>query len=258
MSLRALLDCIVQTGHSAVPILLVCAAAGIIIGVLSLTGANFTLTLTLTRLAEGNVLLLLLFTAAASIVLGMGMPTVGIYILLATMMGPALEEVGLPAIGAHLFIMYFGMLSMITPPVAVAAFAAGSIAQASMMKTAFEAVRLGWPAYIVPFIFVFEPGLLLRGEPLSIVVEASTAMAGVFFGTAALHGYMMGRVRFVERFACAVLAAMLLVPVGAAGTGGLLKLAGVVAAASYFGMKFISVRRAGQTGIAEGEMAKAD
>jgi TRAP transporter 4TM/12TM fusion protein len=245
MKLANLGGSFVSAGASVIDIVLICAAAGIVIGVMSVTGASYTMTLFLTDLAQGNLFLLLAFTALASIILGMGMPTVGVYVLLATLMGPALAQTGLSLIGAHLFMMYFGMLSMITPPVAIAAFAAASIAKAPMMTTAWEAMRLGWPAYIVPFIFVFEEGLLLQnGTAVSIFVEVATAAVGVACGTVALQGYFHDRIPLGSRVLFGAAGVTLLMPVGVLSHGHLLNIAGVALAAVAVSINVLRRHRA--------------
>ena len=157
------IDALVDTGRGALDILMIAAAAGFIIGVLNVSGLNFALTIVLIHLGAGNIVLLLVLAAVIAVVLGMGMPTVGVYVLLAALVAPALIEVGIPDLAAHLFVLYFGMMSMTTPPVAIAAFTAASIAQADPMRTGLAGVRFGWSAYIVPFLFVSSPTLLMQG-----------------------------------------------------------------------------------------------
>jgi TRAP-type uncharacterized transport system fused permease subunit len=125
-----------------------------------------------------------------SIVLGMGMPTTAVYLLLAALVAPSLTEVGIPPIAAHLFVLYFGMMSMTTPPVAVAAFAAATIARADPMRTGFAGVRFGWSAYIVPFLFVASPTLLMQGSALNVALAAATAMYGVYLVSVGIAGFM--------------------------------------------------------------------
>ena len=160
-----LLGALTDAGRSAVEIILVTAGAGIVIGVLNLSGFAYALSVILINFAGGSLVVLLLLAAAVSIVLGMGMPTVGVYVLLATLVAPALEQLGVAKLAAHLFVLYFGMMSMITPPVALAAYAAANLAGADPWRTGLYAVRLGWTAYIVPFLFVASPALLLIGAP---------------------------------------------------------------------------------------------
>ena len=120
----------VETGHGALDLILITGAAGIVIGVLAISGLGFQLTLGLVQIGQGHLFVLLLLSAIVCIVLGMGLPTVGVYVLLATLVAPSLVEVGVKPIAAHLYVMYFGMMSMITPPIAIAAFAAASVAKA--------------------------------------------------------------------------------------------------------------------------------
>lgn len=145
-SLYTLFNAVRQTGVNVLDIIMICCGAGVVIGVLAITGLGFGLTLTLVSIAGKNLFVLLLLCAAVSIVLGMGMPTIGVYVLLAALVAPAMVEAGVSQMAAHLFVLYFGMMSFITPPVAVAAFAAASIAKGDPFRTAFTAMRLGgWP-----------------------------------------------------------------------------------------------------------------
>jgi TRAP transporter 4TM/12TM fusion protein len=213
MNLRDLWDCVVGTGIGALDIFMVAAGAGFIMGMLQVTGLGFALTLLLVSVGEGSVLLLLLFAAILCIVLGMGMPTLGVYVLLAVLIAPSLEKVGIPQISAHFFILYMGLMSMVTPPVAVAAFFAASLAGADPMKTGFEAVRFSWAAYIVPFLFVFSPTLLLQSPSISATVLAVvTAIAGVWIVTAGVVGYLFGRIGALERVLLTAAGIALLIP----------------------------------------------
>ena len=144
LTMKGIFEVFHTTGLGVLDIFMIAPLAGIVIGVLNITGLSFSLALSLVALAGGSVIALLLLTGAVSIVLGMGMPTVGVYILLATLVAPALIEIGIDPLAAHLFIFYYGMLSMITPPVAIGAFAAASISGSSPMRTAFcrRALRL--------------------------------------------------------------------------------------------------------------------
>ena len=143
---------------------MITAAAGFIIGVLNISGLSFALTLLLVQVGSGNLWLLLFLAAIVSIILGMGMPTVGVYVLLAALVAPAMVKIGLSPMASHMFVMYFGMMSMITPPVALAAYAAASLAHTDPMKTGWTAVRFGWIAFIIPFLFIRSPSLLLEGS----------------------------------------------------------------------------------------------
>lgn len=186
---RTFLQAITATGTSVVDIITICAAAGLVIGVLNMTGLGFGLTLALVELGAGNPVILLGAAAVISLILGMGMPTVGVYVLLATLVAPALVEVGIQPMAAHLFVLYFGMLSMITPPVALAAFTAASIARSEPMRTGVTAMRLGWIAYLIPFLFVADPAFILEGSSGDIALTLSTAVVGVWLASMGVIGY---------------------------------------------------------------------
>ena len=212
-SVRDILAVLPGTGVAVVEIIAISAVAGIVIGVLNITGLSFSLTLALVKLAEGSVIVLLLIAALVSIVLGMGMPTVGVYVLLASLIGPALIQAGLDPVASHMFLLYFGMLSMITPPVALASFTAASMARADPMATGFQAVKMGWVAYLIPFMIVFEPGLVMRTGWASTVWGLVPAIAGIVFATAAIYGWMFRPLRGLERLALAVLGLVALLPI---------------------------------------------
>ncbi|WP_449322196.1 TRAP transporter permease [Rhodophyticola sp. SM2404] len=212
MGLRDLWTAMVEAGRSMIEIIMIAAAAGFIIGVLNVTGLGFAVTFALVDLGQGSLLLLLLISAVVCLVLGMGMPTVGVYLLLAVLVAPSLVETGVEPIAAHLFIFYLGMMSMVTPPIGIGAFFAAAIAKASPMKTALEAMRFGWTAYIIPFLFVFSPSLLLIGEPLEIILSVSTAVLGVYAVSAAFVGWLHGPAGPLRRVLIGLAGVALLLP----------------------------------------------
>ncbi len=240
-----------ETGHGALDLILITGAAGIVIGVLAISGLGYQLTLGLVQLGHGHLFVLLLLSAIVCIILGMGLPTVGVYVLLATLVAPSLVEVGVKPIAAHLYVMYFGMMSMITPPIAIAAFAAASVAQADAMRTGFAATRFGWTAFIVPVLFVYSPSLLLIGEPAEITVTVCTAVFGVWLVSCASVGYFMRAITPPGRllFAAAGLAA--LVPAGAFAGGTLLDIAGVGAGIAVMVYEYMAVSRLRATAAAK-------
>ncbi len=140
-----------------------CACAGIVIGVISLTGLGISFTQIVIALAQNSLLLALLLTAVAGIVLGMGMPTTPAYIVMVSLLVPAIIKLGVATPAAHMFALYFAVLSAITPPVALAVFAAAGLAKADMWQTGWQAMRIGAAGFIVPFMFVYEPALLMIG-----------------------------------------------------------------------------------------------
>ena len=208
---------LVDTGRSSAQIIAVCAVAGMIIGLLSTSGLAFGLSFTLLDLGEDSLLLLLVLTALVSIVLGMGLPTSGVYLLLATLAAPPLVELGIAPVPAHFFVLYFGLLSMITPPVALAAFAAASISGAGAMQTAVESVRFGWIAFLLPFVFVYRPAYLMQGEVLQVVTVSAFALVAVPLATAAIIGYGRRQLGPPERAVALVVAALALIPIGSEG-----------------------------------------
>ena len=196
---RRLLGALAGAGTALAQILIITAAAGIVIGVLNETGLGFGLTTYLVGFAADQILVLLILGAAISIVLGMGMPTVAVYVLLAALVAPAIVRLGLDETATHLFVLYFGMLSMVTPPVAIAAFAAATLAGAGPMSTALEAMRFGWPAFILPFAFVYNPALILKGSAGEIILAVLLAIIGIVCGTAAMCGWFGRSLRNFER-----------------------------------------------------------
>jgi len=183
-------DALLAAGAGAVQVAAACAAAGIVVGVASLTGIGLRMSELLITVSQGNLLLALLFTALGSIVLGMGLPTTAAYVVLAALGAPALIQLGVPMLAAHLFIFYFGCISNVTPPVSLAAYAASGIAGAPPLKTAWTAMVLASTGFLVPFMFVYAPPLLLQGPPLEIAAVAGTALAGVTALSAATMGYL--------------------------------------------------------------------
>ena len=212
-SLHVLVDAVRQTGLAVLDIIMVCTGAGVVIGILAVTGLGFGLTLSLVSIAANSLILLLVLSAIVSIILGMGMPTIAVYVLLASLVAPAMVEAGVLPVAAHLFVLYFGMMSFVTPPVAVAAFAAASLAKADPFRTGFTAMRFGWVAYIVPFLFVYSPTLILIGSWDHIVIDFVTALAGIWLISAGFVGYALRPIAAAERLAFAVAGTFLLVPI---------------------------------------------
>ncbi|MFT7027484.1 MAG: TRAP transporter 4TM/12TM fusion protein [Paracoccaceae bacterium] len=230
--LRDLFGALAKTGHSVLEIILISAASGLVIGVLNVTGLSFSLTYSLVQVGGDSAVLLLALSAAVCIVLGMGLPTLGVYVLLAALVAPALIKVGIDPIGAHLYVLYFGMMSMITPPIAMAAFAAASIARAPAMATGWAAMKFGWSAYVIPVLFVFSPTLILNGEPLDIVIAVVTAGMGVWLVSAGLAGFFSGALSMPTRALFALAGMMALIPAGAFPGAMVTDLAGVLGGAA--------------------------
>jgi TRAP transporter 4TM/12TM fusion protein len=182
---RALLGVLETTGRELIQMLVIAGLAGLILGVVTLKGLGSSMSQTLLALSSDSLLLLLVLTAVTSIVLGMGLPAVAIYILLAVLVAPAMVQFGVPPIAAHMFILYFGILSYVTPPMAFACFVTAPMAGADPIKTGVEGCKLSVVAYIVPFMFVYNPALLLHGSALEIAAAfASGAVAAICLAAA--------------------------------------------------------------------------
>ena len=187
----------VAAGRLLSELLVVLSGVGLIVGALSLTGLSGTLVNELLYLADGSTIALLLMGALTSFVLGIGLTVTAAYIFLAIVLAPALIQGGLDPMAVHLFILYWGMLSFITPPVALGAFAAAAIAGASALRTGFTAMRLGSVVYFIPFFFVIDPALVLKSGPAAAAVATVQALAGIALVAGALQGYLpaVGRLR---------------------------------------------------------------
>ncbi len=221
----------------AIGVACACAAAGMIVGVVTLTGLGLRIAEVIVTLAQGKLLLTLFFTMVASIILGMGLPTTAKYIVLATMAVPALIRLEVNLMAAHLFILYFGVVADITPPVALAAYAGAGIAGANSMKTGFQAVKLALAAFIVPYIFAIDSNLIMvKSVSAGGVVEflpllnalpvALTAVIGILCLAAAVEGYLIKKTNIIERILLGVAALMLLKPGLASDAFGIVVLAG--------------------------------
>jgi TRAP transporter 4TM/12TM fusion protein len=189
---QELMNFLVATGRLFVELVAILAAVGLIVGGLAVTGMSGTISNDLLFIAGGNTFLLLLLGALTSFILGMGMTVTAAYVILAVSLAPALIAGGLDPIGVHLFILYWSMLSYITPPVALAAFAAAAIAQARPFAVAFEAMKLGTVIYIIPFFFVLDPAFTLQAGLFDSLFTVLRAGLGVLLICAGLQGYLLG------------------------------------------------------------------
>ena len=192
LSFDRVMQLIAQMGRLLAELAGILAAIGLIIGGLAVTGIAGTIANDLVYLAGENVVVLLIMGALTSFILGIGMTVTAAYIFLAIVLVPALTNSGINPLASHMFVMYWGMLSFITPPVALAAFAAASVANVAPMRAGFEAMRLGAIIYFVPFFFVFNPALLLQGSIIENLQAFTTAIFGVAIVSGALQGYMIG------------------------------------------------------------------
>jgi TRAP transporter 4TM/12TM fusion protein len=191
-------------GESIIFIAVMCAAAGLVVGCLGLTGLGSSLSQNLVEVAGGNVWLLLIFAAIGCIILGMGVPVTATYIILVILVGPALVEVGISELAAHMFVFYFGTLSFLTPPVCLAVFVASSIAGSKPMPTAGYALRFAVVAYLIPFAFVFNNAYLFQGDAIEISKAAAAGVLGVFLISVGLVGFFLTRLSLALRVGAVV------------------------------------------------------
>lgn len=180
--------------RGAVQVAAACAAAGIVVGVASLTGIGLRMSEFIMVVSQGRLPVALALTALGSIVLGMGLPTTAAYVVLAALGAPALVELGVPLLAAHLFIFYFGCISNVTPPVSLAAYAAAGIAGSPPLKTGWTAMGLASVGFLVPFMFIYAPPLILQGSPGEVLATSASALVGAVALAGAVTGYVRGAI----------------------------------------------------------------
>ncbi|MBL8672262.1 MAG: TRAP transporter permease [Alphaproteobacteria bacterium] len=198
--------------RDALSVAMACACAGIVIGSITLTGLGISFTQIVIGLSQNSLLLALMLTAVAGIVLGMGMPTTPAYIVMTALLVPAIVKLGVDAPAAHMFAFYFAVLSAITPPVALAVYAAASLAKSDLWTSGWEAVRIGAAGFVVPFMFVYEPALLMIGPWDQVLTALATATVGVVALAAGLYGYFAGTLLLWERGVVLAAALLLIKP----------------------------------------------
>ena len=179
LSLSGLVQVVLNAGRSMLPVGAVAVGAGIVVGTVHLTGSAFAFAMHTTQMGAGYLLLLLFITAIVCLLLGMGMPTTAIYGMMAVLVAPGLINLGVQPLAAHLFVFYFALMSFITWPVCIAIYIAAPMAGAPILKTALTAMRLGVVGFIVPFIFVLSPALLLQGSLVMLAPNLITALVGI-------------------------------------------------------------------------------
>lgn len=200
LSLKNILAALEQGAKSALGVSMACACAGIIVGTITLTGLGLKLGNGLVSLSGGNLLLTLIFTMITSLILGMGAPTTANYVITSTIAAPAIVMLGVPVLAAHMFTFYFGIIADITPPVALAAFAGSAIAKSNPLQTGIQASKLAIAAFIIPYMFVFNPAILLIDTtPLEITQMVITSIIGMIGVSTAMEGYLFTHVGKIER-----------------------------------------------------------
>jgi TRAP transporter 4TM/12TM fusion protein len=244
---REIAVAVIETGRVSLDIILIGAAAGIMVGIMSISGLAFSMTLQLLALSGDNVFLLLLLIAVLAFVLGIGLPTVSVYILTATLLAPALVKLGVTPMAAHMFVMYNGMLSMITPPVAFAAYAAANIARTDGWTTGWVACLIGWSTFILPFLFVLTPSLLMDGPSYLIVWNFVRVLFALFVGTAAIVGFALTPLTIVMRLVYGALALPIALPPESFNGGYTVNFIGIGAGIVLLAFDHLRRRRAAAT-----------
>jgi TRAP transporter 4TM/12TM fusion protein len=199
VSVRNIVEAMIDGARNTLAVALACACAGIVIGVVALTGAGIVFTQAVLSVAQNSLLLALLLTMVAGIVLGMGMPTTPAYIVMTALLVPALIKLGVVVPAAHMFAFYFAILSAITPPVALAVYAAAGLAKSDLWATGWAAVKIGAAGFIVPYMFVYEPALLMIGDWGTIIWRFLASCIGIALLAAGLHGYFLRAATIWER-----------------------------------------------------------
>ena len=219
------------------PVAIACAVVGIIIGVVMGSGLGFRMSTILVKISSGHQIILLVLTMLVSLILGMGVPTTAAYLMLALLVVPALKQMHVLPMAAHLFIFYFGIISNVTPPVALAAYAAAGLARCNPTKTGFVAFRLSLSGFILPFMFVYNPVLLMQGSALDILQSLATALVGIYCLSASMEKYVWKfEVSQIERILLFAAALLLIVP------GILTDLIGLAILAAVIGFRVLKSR----------------
>ena len=237
LSVKKLGDMLVGVGAGLAELTAILLGVGLIVGSFSATGLAGTLVNELIFIAGDNVFVLLLMGAITAFIFGMGMTVTACYIFLAVVLAPALEQGGLNQIAVHLFILYWGMMSYITPPVALAAITAAGVAGSKASRTGLYAMRLGSILFVLPFLFVTNPSLILQGDLLHIVISAATALTAIWLVASALEGYLyrVGTINPAMRLIVLVAAAALIYPERQTDLAGLAIIVGVYIADAALG-----------------------
>ncbi len=189
MSIRLIYEAIIDGIRNSLQVATATACSGIVIGIISLSGIGIEFTTFVIQLSQDTLLLALILTAFAGIILGMGLPTTPAYIVQVALLVPALIKLGVALEAAHMFVFYFAILSAITPPVAITLYAANGLSGAGLWDGGWAAMKLAATGYIIPFMFVYGPSLLLIGEPVTVAIACVTSVVGVSCLAAGLHGY---------------------------------------------------------------------
>ena len=212
LTLKQIINMGVDATVSCVGMSLPCALAGIVIGVIVYTGLGLRFSALIAAVSAGNLIFALLLAMVLLIIMGMGMPTTAAYIMSAILLGPALENLNIQPIVGHMFMFYFAIISLITPPVAIASYTAAGICKTSLWETGLEGMRVALTLFLIPYVFVYNPGLLGIGSYLNIIQTFSTTLLGIIGMGMVVTGYYKGNLSLAERMLCCVFALLLIMP----------------------------------------------
>jgi TRAP transporter 4TM/12TM fusion protein len=231
MGPAALFAVLVEGAQGAMAVALACATVGVVVGVVAITGLGLKLATGIVGIAQGNLLVTLLLTMVAALVLGTGLPTSATYIITSIMAAPALEQLGVPRLAAHMFVFYFGILADLTPPTAISTYATASIAGADVWRTQWVAMTLALAGFIIPFSFAYDPSILLLGAgPAQVALRTAAATLGIAMLGTGLIGYLLAPTRLWERALLLAGACLLILPGAVADLAGAGCLAAVLLA----------------------------
>lgn len=248
--LKEIVEALITAAKTTVPVAIACACAGIVIGIVSMTGIGVKFTSIVFEVSGGNLFLMLLMIMLACIVMGMGLPSTAAYIIAASIGAPALIQAGIPELAAHLFVFYFAIISFITPPVAMSAYAAAGIAKSRTGETGWLAFMLGLPGFIIPYIYAYRPSLLLVGaSPLDAVWVVFGSTVAVVLMSVAVIGWLRRKLNVLERLLIGASAAFLIFPTTWCDITGL-TLAAVMLAYILLGSRWTG-KKDGQGAVAE-------
>lgn len=197
--IQDILDSIEKGVYDTVPIAIACAASGILVGVITMTGLGAKLTNLIIMASGDNILIAMIFTMIVSIILGMGLPTTAVYLIVASVVAPALVKMGLPLLTAHLFVFFFGCISTITPPVALASYVSAGIADADINTVGWTAFKYGIASFILPYMFVYGPALLFQGSIVEIVTSVISSIIGIYLLSISIVGYFKTNINMISR-----------------------------------------------------------
>lgn len=237
MTPQKIVDALISGGIGAIEVAAACACSGIVIGVIAITGVGLAFSSFVLSLSYGILPLALMLTMVGSIILGMGVPTTAQYIITSTLAAPALAQMGVPMLSAHLFCLYFGVLADVTPPVALATYAASGIAKSNPIKTGFTALITAAAGFLVPYMFVYNPYLLLQGGPMHILIGCVTALIGILGLAAGVQGYLVNDLNILERLLLLCVPFMIIYPTIASN------LIGVAIIATIYALQRINLKK---------------